>query len=312
MSRLLVTGASGNLGLNLALFVHEQGMEVRAWTHSRPLRGAPFASRSVDLNDFVSLEAQVLAEKPDAIVHCAAQTWLEKAQQEVEATRRLNTDLPGELAKIARRHSISLVHISTDAVFDGRKGQYREEDIPAPCNVYGQSKLAGELLVQEYCPEAAVIRLVFFGWSPAGRPNLAEFFYRSLSEGREVNGFTDAIFSPLYVRHISEALLEVLQKDLHGLYHLYSPQSLSKYQFACLLAQEFGLDSKLIKAQTALEFHPDTPRALNLSMNNQKLTLALGHALPTVTEGIRALHEDFKQGLRSRLLALTAQEEKCK
>jgi len=305
MTSLLVTGASGLLGANLALLAQNLGYEVLGWTNSRPLVDAPFAIRAVDFSDQQSLEQAFEATEPDAVINCAAQANVDAAEKHPEHAFRVNADAAGELALMARIANVPMIHISTDAVFDGLQGNYKETDSPNPLNTYAKSKLAGELSVAQAYPEAAIARVVFYGWSLTGARSLAEFFYNNLTAGKSVNGFTDMFFSPLYVKHLAEALLEMLQKRLSGIYHVYAPESLSKYDFGVCLAQEFGLDASLIRPISALDSDLPTRRSLNLSMNTEKLQAAFGKPLPNQAEGLQALHADLDSGLRQKLLSFT-------
>ncbi len=305
MTRLLVTGASGMLGANLALFAQNGGYEVLGWTNSRPLVDAPFATRAVDFSDQQNLEQAFEAAQADALINCAAQANLDAAEKQPERAFRVNAEAAGELAKLARVANVPMIHISTDAVFDGTQGNYKETDAPNPLNTYAKSKLAGEQAVALSNPEAAIARVVFYGWSLTGTRSLAEFFYNNLTAGKPVNGFIDMFFSPLYVAHLAEALLEMLEKRLSGIYHVYAPESLSKYDFGMRLAREFGLDARLIRPISALDSDLPTRRSLNLSMNTDKLQAALGKPLPGHSEGLSALHADLDSGLRQKLLSFT-------
>jgi len=304
MTRLLVTGASGMLGANLALLAQDMGCEVLGWTNSRRLINAPFATRPVDFLDQQALAQAFEAAQPDALINCAAQANVDAAEKHPGATFRINAEAAGELAKMAKAAHVPMIHISTDSVFDGTQGNYKETDTPNPLNTYAKSKLAGEQAVAEANPEAAIARVVFYGWSLTGARSLSEFFYNNLTAGKPVNGFTDMFFSPLYVRHLAEALLEMLQKQLSGIYHVFATERLSKYDFGVLLANEFGLDASLIRPISALDSDLLTRRSLNLTMNTDKLQTALGNALPSQAEGLRALHADLDSGLRQKLLSL--------
>jgi dTDP-4-dehydrorhamnose reductase len=305
MTRLLVTGASGMLGANLALLAQNAGYEVLGWTNSHPLVDAPFATRAVDFSDQQSLARAFEAAQADALINCAAQANVDAAEKHPEHAFRVNAEAAGELAQMARATNVPMIHISTDSVFDGITGNYRETDSPNPLNTYAKSKLAGEQAVAGANPDAAIARVVFYGWSLTGTRSLAEFFYNNLTAGKPVNGFTDMFFSPLYVAHLAEALLEMLQKRLSGIYHVYAPESLSKYDFGVRLAHEFGLDANLIRPISALDSDLLTRRSLNLSMNTDKLQSTLGKPLPSQAEGLRALHADLDSGLRQKLLSFT-------
>jgi len=115
------------------------------------------------------------AAQPDALINCAAQANVDAAEKHPEHAFRVNAEAAGELAKLARAAGVPMIQISTDAVFDGMQGNYRETDTPNPLNTYAKSKLAGEQAVAQANPEAVIARVVFYGWSLTGTRSLAEF-----------------------------------------------------------------------------------------------------------------------------------------
>ena len=147
----------------------------------------------------------------DWLINCAALANLEECEQSPELAKILNVDLPAQLAKSCAQRGIRFVHISTDAVFDGEKEEaYTEEDIPNPLGVYSQTKLDSEQATFSENPDAIVARVNMFGWSLSNRRSLGEFFVNNLSEGKNVNGFTDVIFCPMLVNVTARLLLEML------------------------------------------------------------------------------------------------------
>jgi dTDP-4-dehydrorhamnose reductase len=306
MKRLLVTGVTGLLGINLALDAVKKGYQVLGWVNTRRLKGVPFEQDVVSLEDLSLLPEKIEQARVDAVIHCAAIANLDVAQKDPELARRVNAEAPGVLAKSARKMSIPFVQISTDSVFDGAAGNFREDDLPNPQNIYAQSKLAGEKAVRQAYPDALIARVVFYGWSPSGSRSLAEFVYNNLSQGKPINGFTDSIFSPLYVRDLADLLLLALEKELSGTYHFFSGQSLSKYDFAVGLARRFGFDDNLITPVPTAQGGLQTKRPLNLSMNAEKLQTALNQDLPTVDHGLERLYQDWENGLRQQLLTFLA------
>ena len=305
MTKLLVTGASGHLGLNLALLAVEHGYKVTGWTHSRGLMNPPFACESVDIGDLDALPATLRALEPEVIIHCAAIANVDVAEKQPELSQRINADAPRVIASVAKQLGAKMIQISTDAVFDGSKGNYKEDDAVNPLNAYARTKLAGEHAVMKANPDAAIARVVFYGWTLEGNRSLAEFFYNNLVAGKSVNGFTDAYFNPLYVRDLAETLLEIAEANLKGIWHTFGNDTLSKYDFGVALAREFGLDESLIKPVSASQGR-DVVRSLNLSTNSDKLARALGHPLSGLTQGLTRLKEDFDAGWRERLAKFKA------
>ncbi len=303
MKKLLITGASGHLGLNLALYAQRQGYDVIGWTNRQPLAKAPFAVDQFDLTDTQHLREKLEVTAPDLVIHTAALANLEGCDKNPELAYQLNAEVPGLLAWHLKRMGVPLLHISTDAVFDGTKGDYSETDMPNPINTYAHSKLMGEDNVSTEYKEALIARVVFFGWTLNGNRSLAEFFYNRLKAEETANGFTDMIFTPLYVEHLASLLLEALEQELHGTYHFFGNQEISKYAFGVSLAREFSFDESLVSPISVMDSELTTQRSLNLSMNSEKLRTALGHEMPGIVEGLKALHLAEDMGLRERILS---------
>lgn len=294
--RLLVTGASGLLGLNLCLVASKHGSEVVGLVHSHPLQGVPFSIRQVDLLNTQQALVDMRGLEPDAIIHCAAMADLNLAERNPDLAYRLNGDVPGILAGAAGEWGIPFVHISTDAVFDGSKGHYVETDTPNPLSVYAKSKLVGERAVLKANQDALVLRVVFFGWSLSGKRSLSEFFFSNLQAGQSIKGFSDTFFCPLYVEDLAEVLLEMLRLELKGIYHVVSRECISKYDFGVRIASKFGFNPELIQPVRMSELKRDAPRSHNLTLNPAKAQNAMGHALPSIDEGIDRLYKSWMDG----------------
>lgn len=288
---LLVTGASGLLGLNLCCVAADHGLDVTGLVHAHQLKDTPFSITQGDLLDIDNSLLQIEAVQPDAIIHCAAIANINVAEKHPELAYQLNSEVPGRLAAATANWGIPFVQISTDAVFDGNQGNYRESDPTNPLSVYAHTKLAGEQAVQNANPDALITRVVFFGWSLSGQRSLSEFFFNNLGAGKSINGFTDTLFSPLYGEDLADLLLETLEAKLTGLYHVVSPESISKYDFGVRIADKFGFDPRLITPIVAKNLDRGAQRSLNLTLNCDKLQKDLGHNLSTVTEGINAFYE---------------------
>lgn len=304
--RLLVTGATGLLGLNLSLLAARQGYAVTGLVNTRSLQEVPFDVRQVNLLDRNSALKAIEAARPEAIIHCAAVASINAAEQQPDLSQQLNAEVPGWLAGAARSWNVPFVHISTDAVFNGETGNYREEDATDPLSVYARTKLAGEQAVLAANPAAAIARTVFYGWSLSGRRSLAEFFFNQLVAGEQMKGFTDLMFCPLYVEDLAQVLLEMVEKRLSGIYHVVAPEHLSKYDFGVRIAERFGLDAGLIEPVQAGVLNRGAPRSLNLTLNTAKLQQALGHALPGLDAGLARLYDRWVEGYPQALQAYQA------
>lgn len=305
MTRILVTGASGLLGLNFCLSEHPRE-DITGVVNAHPLKNPPFRQLTADLTNFSEVARLLDEEKPELVLHCAALANLDHCEQQPELAKRLNTDLPAELARLTRQRGIQLVHISTDAVFDGSKAPYQERDIPSASGVYAETKRNGELMVLTLNPAALVARVNFFGWSLTGTRSLAEFFFNNLGAGKSVMGFTDVIFCPLYVRDLGDVLLDAARKHLCGLYHVTGSSCLTKYEFGRKVGEVFGLDASLVRATSWREAGLKAARSPDLRLNIDKLGGALGRNIPDAAGGLARMKQDLDNGYRSRLQSMRA------
>ncbi len=303
MTRILVTGASGLLGLNLCMELCSSH-EVLGVVNSHGLAGAPFQVVALDLVNPEVLDECLKSFQPEVILHCAALANLDACEADPVLAQRLNAELPGQIARMSARRGIKLIHVSTDAVFDGIRGGYREEDAANPIGVYSRTKLEGEQAVCQADPGAIISRVNLFGWSLSGKRSLAEFFFNNLSAGKQVNGFTDVFFCPLLVNDLAHIFLRMVELDLQGLYHTVSSTCLSKYEFGCQLARVFGLDETLIQPCSWREGGLKAARSPNLSLQSDLLACALGEKLPDVESGLKRFHRLYQEGFPGRLRSM--------
>jgi len=300
MTRILVTGASGLLGLNLAQEMKTKHEIIGA--DRGKLIHAPFQIVKSDLSDPRNVDSVLDAAQPAWLINCAALANLEDCERDPDMARRLNVDLPAQLAESCKARDISFVHISTDAVFDGDKNRaYAEDDAPNPLSVYAQTKLEGETATLSKNPQALVARVNFYGWSLNGRRSLAEFFVNNLSAGKNVSGFTDVMFCPMLVNDTARTLVKMLEKKLSGLYHLVGTQTMSKYQFGVEIARKFGFDENLVAPKSVHASDLTARRSLNLSLSTHKLSTDLGESLPNFSTGLNEFYTQFQQGYPQKI-----------
>lgn len=298
--KLLITGASGLLGINLALEAMDEH-EVIGVDRGK-LKSAPFPVIKTNFFNTNAFEPMLDSTKPDWVINCAALANLDECEKHPDQAKILNTDLPRELAIACAKRNIKFIHLSTDAVFDGTKeGAYTEDDAPNPQIIYSQTKLDGERAVQQANPQAIVARVNFFGWSLGGRRSLGEFFVNNLSEGKNVNGFTDVIFCPMWVNHLAQTLVAMLEKDLHGLYHVVGAQAMNKYQFGVEVARKFGLRESLIEPQSVERSALTAKRSHNLWLSVHKLSTDLGREIPSFSTGLDGFYTQFQQGYPQKI-----------
>ena len=302
--KLLITGSSGLLGLNLALEAMTEH-EVIGVDRAK-LKSPPFRTIQRDLLDDGAVDAVLDEARPDWLIHCAALADLEACEADPDLARRLNADLPSALAKACSARGLPMVQISTDAVFDGMKsGSYTEEDHPIPVSVYARTKVDAENAVLEANPKSIVARVNFYGWSLSGRRSLAEFFHHNLTNNKSMSGYTDVIFCPMHAAHLGQTLLKMLSKGLHGLYHVVGTQPMSKYQFGVEIARKFSLNDGEISPKSISASSLMARRAHNLYLSVNKLSTDLGEPLPSFSAGLDLFYAQFKEGFPQKLKSFT-------
>lgn len=304
--RLLVTGASGLLGLNLALEASHRH-DVVGTINQHRLRTSAFEVLSVDLGSPGAIEQMLEYTRPDWVIHCAALANLEACEAAPELAYQLNTQVPGQLAMHVAKGGARLLHVSTDAVFDGTRGGYSEEDEPNPLSVYARTKLEGERAVLSANSEAIVARVNLFGWSLRGERSLSEWFFYNLQAKNPVKGFTDVYFCPLLANELGRLLVRMLEKQLTGLYHVVSRECISKYAFGVAIARQFGLQEELIAPISVSEFGLRAARSPLLTLKSVKLSRDLGEELPGISEGIQQLYSLYQAGYPQALRSMAVQ-----
>ncbi len=300
-TKVAITGASGVLGMALALEARTRGYEVVALYRSTPIAIPGVSCRRVDLLD----EAQTLALleeiRPDHILHAAAEVRVDWCEDHPEEAVRVNVETSIILATYAARVKARLLYVSTDSVFDGTGSNYSESDPPSPVNVYSTSKLRGEVETLALNPGSIVARTNFYGWTGHHKTGLVDWILQQLQTNTELPGFTDAIFSPLLVNDAANALLDLVAFDVSGIFNVVGSESISKFEFARRVATTFGYDPRLVRAAKVSEARMKAPRPLNTSLDIAKLTSLLGREMPDVATGLRHFAE-LRAGGYQRIL----------
>lgn len=282
---LLVAGASGFLGCNLTLEALASARPVVGVVHRRSAAHTELECVTADLTSSSAARELLCRLRPAAVVNCAAFADVDACEGNPERARLLNVELPRSLAVACAELGVGLVHISTDSVFDGRRGSYAESDEPAPVNVYARSKLEGERAVQDAFPEALIVRTNFIGSSGRGI-GLADWVSSRLEAGERIDGFADVIFSPLLANELARVVLAAIDCRLQGLYHAAAVDACSKYDFVRRLAAALGVDGTLVNSARLADAKLKAPRPLNTALSSARLEAALGRKMPSVDDAI--------------------------
>ena len=295
MNRLLVTGGSGLLGSHVARAAAARH-EVTALFNAHPIVILGAEVVRCDLTDGLQTRACLDGVRPEAIFHCAALTDVELCERDQPLAERANVEATATLAAWAAEHGAAFVYISTDAVFDGARGGYREDEPCAPINCYARTKMKAETVTRLQLPEALIIRTNFYGWSPQARLSLGEWILRGLSRRDRLTMFTDVYFCPILVDDLARLVLELMERKVSGTYHVVARDRCSKYEFAKRMGALFGFETRELVPISVDEYPFMAKRPKNISLDVAKVTRELGRAMPSIDEGLRAFKAALDNG----------------
>ncbi len=247
MDRLLVTGGSGLLGGNVAYWGRDR-FDTQITYHSHRAPVPKCSSVKMDLRDREDAITVVEGFGPHLIIHTAALLPAKLCEDNPALAQAIHVDGVGYLSEAAKHVGATLIHISTDWIFDGMKAAYKEEDIPNPLNEYGRSKLKGERVVQESGVDHCIIRTSLYGWNlRAEKFCYAELAVNTLEKGEEFRAPADQFLAPILVNILAEAMFEIYDKGITGILNVTGSEAGSRYDFCRTAAEVFGLNPDLVK-----------------------------------------------------------------
>lgn len=291
--KLLIIGASGQLGSKMCELAIRKDYEVySAYNKHKPLIGIPI---QLEVSNKKSAEKIFEQIKPEAVVHAAALTDVDKCELKRELAWKINVEGTTNIAELCKKHQAFLVYVSTDYVFDGEKGMYKETDKPAPINNYGLTKLKGEEFVKNLTDKYCIARSsVIYGSIPAtGKINFALWLLGKLRRKEKVKIVMDQWNSPTLNTSLANMLIEVLERKVTGTIHLAGATRLSRYEFAKLLAQVFSLNMNLITSVSSKEISWIAKRPKDSSLNVDMAYQTLRNKPLEISEALEKMKKEI-------------------
>lgn len=270
MKKILITGANGQLG-----------NEIRVASAQFPQFRFFFTDvTELDICNREAVHAYMAENHMDGIVNCAAYTAVDKAEDDAETCYRINRDAVKNLAEAAREYKLDIIHVSTDYVFDGKSYLPYTEVMPVnPSSVYGKSKLEGERILMEICPEAVIVRTSWL-YSSFGN-NFVKTMLRLGQERDKLNVIFDQVGTPTYAADLAVALLSILAagKPAAGIYHYSNEGVCSWYDFTRSIHRLAGISCDLVPIESK-EYPVRTPRPHFSVLNKAKIKQTYGIEIP--------------------------------
>jgi len=256
--KVFVTGSKGQLGYDVLRELAKRGNT-----------GVGVDIEEMDITDFSSVQSVLRETMPEAVVHCAAYTAVDAAEDNRELCRRVNANGTENIAKVCQELDIKMMYISTDYVFDGNGTRpWEPDDVRNPLNAYGQTKYEGEVAVQENLQKFFIVRISWvFG------ANGKNFIKTMLNLGKTKDKITvidDQVGSPTYTYDLSRLLVDMIESEAYGFYHATNEGLCSWYDFACEIFKQAGLNVEVIPVSSdAYETRAKRPQ--NSRMSKDKL-----------------------------------------
>lgn len=266
--RVFVTGVKGQLGYDVMNELEKQGLE-----------GIGVDIDEMDITDADQVNKVIKEAAPDAVIHCAAYTAVDAAEDNEEICRKVNAQGTENIAKVCEELDIKMMYISTDYVFNGQgERPWEPDDESEPLNVYGQTKYEGELAIEEHVKKFFTVRIAWvFG------VNGKNFIKTMLNLGKTHDHLTvvnDQTGSPTYTYDLARLLVDMIQTDKYGRYHATNEGLCTWYEFACEIFKQAGMDVSVAPVSSD-EYPAKAKRPSNSRMDKSKLTANGFQPLPT-------------------------------
>lgn len=256
--KVLVTGVKGQLGYDVVNELKKRGHVP-----------VGVDVEEMDITDASKVEEVIEHEMPDAVVHCAAYTAVDAAEDNVDICRKVNGEGTENIAKVCGKFDIKLIYISTDYVFDGEgTHMWQPDDQRNPLNVYGQTKYEGELAVEKYTEKYFIVRIAWvFG---VNGKNFIKTMLNLGSTRDELNVVNDQVGSPTYTYDLAKLLVDMVESDKYGKYHATNEGLCTWCEFAKEIFKQAGMNVK-VNPVSSEEFPTKAKRPHNSRMSKDKL-----------------------------------------
>jgi dTDP-4-dehydrorhamnose reductase len=294
--KILITGSNGLLGQKLIqFFVRQSYFNVVGISRgkNRITSVSDFKYYNVDLTNSNVLEEILSNEKPNIIINCVAMTNVDQCEKDNKECDKINVETVKDIINYCNKHNAKLIHLSTDFIFDGKKGYYQENDQANPVNYYGLSKLKSEQIITQNLTDFAIIRtiLVYGTTENTNRGNIVSWVKNNLENNQTINVVNDQLRMPTLVDDLVKAIELIINKNAKGVYHISSNELLSIYDIALMVAKEFDLDTSKINSIKTTALNQVAKRPLKTGFDLQKAENQLGFKSASFKEQIKLFKE---------------------
>jgi len=296
MIKIVITGSNGLLGQTLLNLLLDEKEKYKIFGFSKGENRSgrtDFDYFTLDITDEDELRKKLLAIKPDAIINTAAMTNVDACENDKINCDKLNVDAVNYLATISAEINAHLIHISTDFIFDGKKGYYKETDKPNPLSYYGESKLKSEAVLLNSTIDFTILRtiLVYGKVYDMSKSNIVLWVKQMLTDKKEITIVDDQFRMPTYAEDLAMACKLAIDKKATGIFNISSSELLSIYEIAQQIADAFKLDKSLLKPISTSTLNQTAPRPSKTGFDLNKTINELGFYPKTFREDLHRFKE---------------------
>ena len=289
--KILVTGSAGLIGRQLVKDLLESDEVFSCYNKSKPEHGT---SVKMDLLNHETISNVVSEKKPEVVIHLGAMTGVDLCETEQGNAFTINSQATEILAKECSKINAFIVYVSTDYVFDGNAGMYKENDTTNPLGFYGKSKLLGEKSIQNFSSNWCIARTSTpFGLHPT-KKSFPVWVIENLKKQKQIDILSDQFTSPTYIPSLSRMLIEISKKHITGIIHVAGASKISRYKMARLVSEKMGLDGKLLREVSINELKMEAKRPKDSSLNVSKAASILNQKPQKIDHSLNLFIDEIK------------------
>lgn len=296
MKRVLITGVNGLLGQKCAIHLKSDYTILGIDIQDEPNLKDEFRYFKGDITNRKALKSLLLSLKPDYIINTAAYTDVDGCEINKELCWKTNVEGVQNLVYVANKIDAKIIQISSDYIFDGKNGPYKEHDSPNPLGYYGKSKLASENIFFQSEIEYAILRtMILYGVGINVRPNFVTWLINKLRNGEKVTIVNDQFGNPTLADDLAHVIKRVINSEKWDIFHVSGNELLNRYSFARKIAAIFDLDRTLISPITTDKLTQVAPRPLKSGFILDKIKKELGLEMMDLDESLKIFKKQFKK-----------------
>ena len=290
--KILILGGSGLLGKKLVEKTSDS-FEVISTFNNHKIEHSKSRTIRIKLPDEIfNLKSLIFNERPNVIINTIANTNIDYCEQHKTETYLLHVKINKKIFKLCEEAASKFIFISSDYVFDGKKGDYREYDKPSPVNYYGETKAIAESIILQNPINTVLRSSLIYDWNPQVR--FLNYVIDKLRKNEKIQAYDDFFATPIFLEDLVGSIIKAVEKNVSGIYNLAGPSCVTRMDFALAIAKKFNFDRNLIEPVSVKSSNLIAERPRNSSLNKIKAEKDLDIKFRSIEEGINEVYKKYK------------------